>query len=270
MRVRSLHRYPVKSMLGESVEQLRVDTEGAEGDRRLALIDIDTGHLASAKQPRLWRTLLQCNAVSRSGQVSIRLPDGSTLDSDASDADERLSRLVGRRVRLIRQRPEGATLERPDPEKVLDFGLDAEVDGRILVIGRTTPGGSFTDDAPVHVITTATVEHIGVEALRYRPNVVIETQPDTPPYQENDWVGREMTIGTMRVEVVDVTSRCVVPTLEHGTLPRANAALRTPAAENRIRTGTSGTTAVPCAGAYVRVLDGGGVIASGDQVTLLA
>jgi uncharacterized protein YcbX len=269
MRVHSLHRYPVKSMLGESVERLRIDAEGAEGDRRLALIDTETGHLASAKQPRLWRILLQCNAVSESGRVSIQLPDGSTIDSDDPDADERLSRLVGRQVRLIRQRPEGATLERPDPEKVLESGLDAEVDGRILVIGRTTPGGSFTDDAPVHVITTATVDHIGVEALRYRPNIVIATPPDYPPYRENDWVGKQVTIGSTRAEVVDVTSRCVVPTLEHGTLPRAAEALRTPTAENRIHTGTSGITRLPCAGAYIRVLDGAGVIAVDDPVAVL-
>jgi uncharacterized protein len=76
MQVRTLYRYPVKSMLGESVGQLHVTAEGADGDRRLALIDATTGHLASAKQPRLWRVLLQCAATARAGRVSIRFPTG--------------------------------------------------------------------------------------------------------------------------------------------------------------------------------------------------
>jgi uncharacterized protein YcbX len=267
MRVQTLYRYPVKSMLGESVEQLRVDAEGADGDRRLALIDATTGHLASAKQPRLWRVLLKCRATARGGQVSIQLPDGSMVASDDPGADDRLSRLVGRTVHLIRQRPHGATLERPDPEAVLASGLDAEVDGRILEIGLSTPGGSFTDDAPLHVITTATVEQIGVEAVRYRPNIVIATPEGHPPYAENDWVGREMTIGALRVEVLEATPRCVVPTLEHGALPVEAAALRKPAAENRIHLSGSGPAALPCAGVYVRVLDDG-VISRGDAVAL--
>ena len=59
MRVESLHRYPVKSMLGETVNSMFVDEEGAEGDRRLALVDTVTGYVASAKQARLWRGLLK-------------------------------------------------------------------------------------------------------------------------------------------------------------------------------------------------------------------
>ena len=39
MRVESLLRYPVKSMLGETVKSLFVDERGAEGDRRLAFVD---------------------------------------------------------------------------------------------------------------------------------------------------------------------------------------------------------------------------------------
>jgi len=58
--VSALHRYPVKSMLGEDVVQLEVDAHGAVGDRALALIDTATGKVATAKQPRWWRSLLRC------------------------------------------------------------------------------------------------------------------------------------------------------------------------------------------------------------------
>jgi uncharacterized protein YcbX len=265
LRVQALLRYPVKSMLGETLDRLLVDERGAEGDRRLALLDGETGHVASAKNPRLWRDLLTCTAHADAQGVRISMPDGTDVAADDPGVDEMISRLTGRRVRLVTRRPEGATLVRPDPEQLLELGLDAEVDGRILRIAAATPGESFTDEAPLHAITTATLDHIGVEALRYRPNLVVTTPPDYPPYAENDWVGSELAIGEARLRVLTATSRCVVPTLEHGPLSRAPQALRTPAAENRLNTGGHG--AQPCAGAYLAVVTKG-VIRVGDQVTI--
>lgn len=264
MRVENLCRYPVKSMLGESVDRLFVDERGAAGDRRLALLDAATGHVASAKQARLWRRLLQCTARGDSGGVSIAFPDGTRVAADDPQADELLSRLLGRAVRLISRRDPGATVERPDPEQLLALGLDAEVEGIVLEIGKATPGESFTDDAPLHAITTATLAHIGVAALRYRPNVVIATPSGYPPYAENDWAGAELTAGAARLRVIEATPRCVVPTLEHGPLPPAPQALRIPGAENRLQ--TSGSEAQrPCAGAYLEVVEPG-VIVLGDAV----
>jgi uncharacterized protein len=265
MRVRSLLRYPVKSMLGETVAGLFVDEHGAEGDRRLALLDAATGHVASAKNARLWRGLLKCTANADAGHVNIGLPDGTSVAANDPRIDDLLSQLTGREVRLIAQRPDGATLVRPDPEKLLELGLDAEVSGRILEIAQATPGEAFTDQAPLHAITTATLEHIGVEALRYRPNMVIATPPGYPPYAENDWADKEVAVGDVRLRVLTATSRCVVPTLEHGPLPRAPQALRIPAAENRWDTGGHG--AQPCAGAYLAVLREG-VVRVGDRVTV--
>jgi uncharacterized protein YcbX len=43
MKVTTLRRYPVKSMLGETVDSLTVDERGVNGDRWLALVDAETG-----------------------------------------------------------------------------------------------------------------------------------------------------------------------------------------------------------------------------------
>lgn len=265
MRVASLRRYPVKSMLGEVVTTMYVDQRGADGDRRLALVDAVTGRVASAKQARLWRELLRFSARVDAGQVRIETPDGKSVSADEPDIDDLLSQLLGRPVHLISQRPPGATLERPDPERVLEFGLDAEVEGELLEIGQATPGESFTDLAPLHAITTATAQQVGTEALRYRPNLVIATPPGYPPYAENDWVGGQLFVGEARLRILKPTSRCVVPTLEHGALPRAPHALRTLVAENRVA--TSGSGMVPCAGVYLDVLTAG-TINTGDPVDL--
>lgn len=265
MRVATLRRYPVKSMLGEVVTTMYVDQRGADGDRRLALVDAVTGRVASAKQPRLWRELLHFTARVDAGKVRIETPDGRTVSADEPGIGDLLSQLLGRPVQLISQRPQGATLERPDPERVLELGLDAEVEGELLEIAQATPGDSFTDLAPLHAITTATVQHVGTEALRYRPNLVIATPPDYPPYAENDWVGGQLLVGETRLRILKPTSRCAVPTLEHGALPQAPHALRTLVAENRLRAPGSGR--VPCAGVYLEVLTAG-TINAGDPVRL--
>ena len=255
MRVESLHRYPVKSMLGESVDSLFVDDQGAHGDRAMALIDDETGRVASAKQARLWRDLLKCRAYVDAGRVSIQMPDRTSAVADRDQLDELLSVLVARPVHLIDRRPRGAAIERADPDQVLDRGVDAEVDAPLLELAQATPGSSFVDFAPLHAITTATLEHIGAEAERYRPNLVIATPPGHPPYCENSWVGNALAVGDIRLDVLGPTPRCVVPTLEHGRLPRAPHALRTPAADNLVDSFDFGL--LPCAGVYLAVRNEG-------------
>lgn len=264
MKVQELRRYPVKSMLGIEVDDVRLGPGGVDGDRALALIDAETGKVATAKHPRLWRTLLQCSAAGDGSAVTITLPDGRTVA--AADADGPLSDFLGRPVRLAGDRPAGAEVERPDPEDVLAQGVEAEVEAPTLEIAQGSPGGTFVDHSPLHLITTATLEHLGVEALRYRPNLVVSTPPGTAPFVENDWLGRELTVGGVRLRVTLPTPRCSVPTLEHGDLPRAPHAVRGPMAENRVE--VTGFGVLPCAGAYAEVLDGG-TVHTGDAVELL-
>lgn len=109
MHVGSLHRYPVKSMLGETVSVLDVGHGGVEGDRRLALIDDETGRVASAKQARLWRRLLTCSArTDDDGRVRVRLPDGTDVPADDAAFEPTMTSLLGRPVRVATQRTPGA------------------------------------------------------------------------------------------------------------------------------------------------------------------
>ncbi|WP_193045500.1 MOSC domain-containing protein [Mycolicibacterium baixiangningiae] len=265
MHVGSLRRYPVKSMLGETVTALPVGFGGAEGDRRVALIDQETGRVASAKQARLWRQLLQCSARIDGGRVWIRMPDGTDVAADEDGVEDLLSNLLSRPVRVADHRPQGASVERADPEQVLEQGLDADVDAPLLELAEGTPGDSFVDLAPLHVITTATLERIGTEAERYRPNIVISTPPGYPAYAENEWTDRILTVGSVQLKGMGPTPRCVIPTLEQGDLGRAPHALRTPTAENRVE--SFGLGRLPCAGAYVEVVTEG-TISVGAAVEL--
>lgn len=270
--VTALRRYPVKSMLGEGTAAAAVTASGVDNDRVFALIDEETGRVASAKQPRLWRKLLQCSAGWDGASYAITLPDGNVFRLSASDAhgadggvDRALSELLGRRVRLTATRPGGAAIARPAPEDVIEHGVEAELPYEMIEIGQGSSGSTFVDYAPVSLITMGTIAHLGTEWVRYRPNVVVTTVPTEAPFVENDWVGREIRLGAVRLRGLIPIPRCAIPTLEHGDLPRALDAVRALLTENRI--GVPGFGTVPCAGLYAEVLDGG-VIHAGDTVTL--
>jgi uncharacterized protein YcbX len=265
VRVSALRRYPVKSMLGEDLDQARVEPAGIVGDRGLAVLDTATGLVATAKHPRLWRGLLAF-AASTADRVVIRFPDGTSHAADAPDLDALLSAALGRPVTLSGVRPAGAAVERPDPEDVIAYGVAAFVPAPTLQIGQGTPGSNFVDHSPVHLITTATLAHLGAELVRYRPNLVVETPPGTRAFVENDWLGRELRIGAVRLRVTLPTPRCAVPTLAHGALPRDPQAVRAVLAGNRIEVPGIGA-ALPCAGAYAEVRHPG-VLRPGDPVRL--
>ncbi|NUR92251.1 MAG: MOSC domain-containing protein [Nonomuraea sp.] len=234
-----MRKYPVKSMLGTELPSALVTERGLQGDRERAVLDVATGKIASAKNPRLWRDLL-------------------TLDGSRPPGDEELSKLLGREVRLIDTVPDEVEFERSIPEEVLAQGIEAEV-GYTMSHGMA---GSFLDFAPIHVVTTATLDWLGMDAVRYRPNLVIDT-----PDREYGWPGRTLRIGAeVELEVMVATPRCAIPTLAHGDLPRDTDALRLPARHNRIEVYDLGPQ--PCVGVYARV-SRAGTVRTGDPAELL-
>jgi uncharacterized protein YcbX len=269
-----LRRHPVKSMLGERIHAAEVSPRGLAGDRCFAVVDRETGKVASAKQPRLWRALLSCSATHGDDGTSPRItgPDGTQV----RDA-EALSALVGRPVTLTDTPPPDGALDRSRPEEVLRAGPDAEVAADVVQFGSAAPPGTFFDFAPVHLITTSTLARLAelsprgaVEVERYRPNLVIDTGDDAGPgFVEHAWTGRELRIGEgVVLRVVASTPRCAVPTLAHGGLPRDPDALRVPARHNRVAA-LPGRAPEPCVGVYAQVLRGGR-IQEGDRVVLTA
>ena len=127
--VGSLWRYPIKSMMGEELNAIAVTERGLLGDRAYALMDRSTGKVASAKNPRKWRNLLEFAATftepPRLGEkfppVQITLPENTIVTTEQSDIDQTLSAALGREVTLSTSAPKAPTLEEywPDVE-----GLD--------------------------------------------------------------------------------------------------------------------------------------------------
>lgn len=247
---------------------------GIYGDRAFAVLDRESGKIASAKRPKLWRSLLSLTAqlLEDTRTLAISLPDGHTIHSNSADIDSALSQLLGRPVSLVSERRPGMQFERSRPEEVLAHGLDADVGMDVGEIGAAAPEGGFYDFAPVHLVTIASLEEIsrkadldGLEAERYRPNIVIESS-DTTPFVENSWKGQKLQIGSAVLEIMVPTPRCAVPTLAHGLglAPKPDV-LRAIHAQNRVDIPDAGT--FPCLGVYAKVLHPGNIV-PGDSIVL--
>ena len=75
--VQALYRFPVKSMLGESLDRGSVAVGGIVGDRSLALIDADSQKVVSVKRPKRWGRMFELTAVGANESVHVRFPDGT-------------------------------------------------------------------------------------------------------------------------------------------------------------------------------------------------
>lgn len=285
MTVTALYRYPVKSMLGESLTRAVFDERGVAGDRAYAVLDVETGIVASAKVPRRWRTLIDFSAAfvgepvpgEAPPPVSITFPDGSTRRSDDPDIDRALSDVLGREVKLIQVPPEGGAFEELWPE------IDDLAPGHIIEattarredtgeaisrfdVAAFAPPGRFYDLAALHLITESTLAQLrelapdsDFDARRYRPNVVLG---DTGTgFVENDWPGREMILGDdVRLAYTFQTMRCVMTTLAQEGLPEDRDTLRTVAKHNRVQIEKREVEGLwACAGVYADVRAGGEV-----------
>ncbi len=278
----ALWRYPIKSMIGEELDVAVITARGLRGDRAYALLDQSSGKVASAKHPRLWGHLLACRAAVAAWAdprapgpvVRLTLPDGRAVATTDGDIEATLSAALGRGVTLAATAPAGAETERywPDVE-----GLPLREAVTSGAFGLGAPPGTFFDYAPVHLLTTATLDRF--RALypdghfvprRFRPNLVVAPAGGAEGFVENAWVGRTLAIGEeVRLRVTDPTPRCVVTTLPQADLSRDIGILRAVAAHNRPPIPALGDTPLPSAGIYATV-ERGGTIRRGDTVRLLS
>jgi uncharacterized protein YcbX len=260
--VASVHCFPVKSMQGEAPASVAVDENGVVGDRTWALRDTETGKLASAKRPRLWRPLLDCRATGVGDDVVVTLPSGERYGIGEAGLPIDLEALLGRSVAIeAATGPQQGVYESDWPE-LEGITLAGEVDFPTNLTGE---GTSFVDLGILHLLTTTSMGDFDVR--RFRPSILIDT-PDLAGFPENEWSGRTMTIGAGDDAVVlsigDPAPRCVMTTVAQGDLPRDPGVLRTIAADNKV-TNVLGTFA--CLGCYARV-ETGGTVSVGAPVSL--
>jgi uncharacterized protein YcbX len=249
------------------------------GDRAYALVDAETGKVASAKNPKRWPNLFQCHAAlteppESAGElpsVRMTLPDGTSVTSDDPGVDDALSDVVGHRVTLEHTAPAEPVLEEywPDMEGLSPEGhRETVTDERI---GMASPPGTFFDLAPMAVVTTATLDRLGelypqgsFDVRRFRMNLIVDVDADG--FVENDWIGHTLELGDgVRLPVTLADPRCVMISLPQGDLPKDPGILRTAAQHNRVD--IPGAGSYPCVGVYATVAAVGSV-RRGDSVGL--
>ena len=231
----ALWRYPVKSMLGETLGEAEFSGRGISGDRAYGVLDGESGQLRNAKRSG-WQNLFSFAARFEGGagvvgtpSLRISAPDGRVVAGDHPDRDRLLSEAFGREV----------TIEDAGEEPFFDLG-------------------------PVHLLTTASLEKLrefygggDFDARRFRPNVVVETDVGEAGFVEDGWVGRALRLGEEVVlEVTDPVARCVMTTLAQGELPKDPKIMSTTYRYNDNNVGV-----------YARVVRGGRV-RRGDRVEL--
>ena len=261
-----LQRYPVKSMMGEELRLADITKGGVLGDRAYALVDTETGKVVSAKNPKKWPTMFSCLASyidsPQTGNnlppVRITLPDGTIVNSNQADVNSIISNTLGRSVRLESQVPKTPNLEEywPDIE---------ELDNRDVVTDEKMPVGTFFDLAIIHLLTTSTIDGLRslypqgrFEVRRFRPNIVVSTNPDQPAFAENQWIGKTIAIGNnVLLKVTEPCPRCVMTTLAQGDLPKDTDILRTAVQKNNGHVGI-----------YANVIQSG-AIRCGDEVKVV-
>ncbi|MEK9199787.1 MOSC domain-containing protein [Ureibacillus sp. 179-F W5.1 NHS] len=181
-RVKEINRFPVKSILGESLSSALVDSRGILGDRLWAIRN-ESGKFGSGKTTRRFQKMddLFRYKARYEGEIPIlTMPDGTVYRGDQKKVHEALSELLGFQVNLSKE------------ESISHF-----------------------DEGPISIITTSSLNMLSkdlgetVDPRRFRANLLIETE--TTGYFEDEWVDRLIQVGeSVTLKIVAPLQRCVM------------------------------------------------------------
>ncbi len=270
IRTTGLYRYPVKSMAGESLDQLTLGPKGVPGDRAWAVRDEKRGGIRGAKH---FRELMQCSAryaqepaAEGSSPAEVTLPSGEVLGTGDDALPEKLGELVNCPVsfwplmpadaldhyrrgapihedmeqewRRVFARPEGTPL--PDlsvfPPELFEF---------------ESPLGTYFDAFPLLLLTQQSLDTLAratpdsqFDVRRFRPNILLDA-PSDDPFPELAWVGKEVTIGSATLKVELHCPRCQMTTHGFADLPRDSKIMQTMIRESEGNLGVYASVVTP-------------------------
>jgi uncharacterized protein YcbX len=264
-RIAGLHRYPVKSLRGHSLDRAAVELRGFAGDRRWMVID-DHGRFQTRRElPHmalfdvafdgdaliLTHPELGTHRVDRPGDdaavVEAKIWRDATSTRLAPPATTAfLSQALGKPVRLVHQ-PD--TVRRPvDPRYAAEDDQVSLADGFPFLI---------TTEASLEALNARLAVPVGMD--RFRPNIVIA---GADAWAEDRW--RRIRIGTVTLRIVKPCARCIITTQhpltgaqEQGNDPLTTLRAMGRMAKNGIIFGQNA------------IADGPGEIAVGDAVEIL-
>jgi uncharacterized protein YcbX len=281
--VAQLWRYPVKSMAGEALERCNVEQRvGIPGDRSWALRDERAGEIRGAKKIPALLQLTARALTEPAGEgvppVEIRLPDGRLVTSDDPQMSSVLSKELGREVTLCARRPAEDLDHYRRAQKIVDVEAEIRAASQLLpeeqvpefdefapeLLEFVSPPGTYFDGFELHLMTRASLAELarrapgsGVDARRFRPNVLLESDASLRGFPELDWCGRRLRIGSFVGRVVAPMLRCAMTIQPQADLPKDPRIMRALVRETDMTLGVGVSVDVP------------GTVRCGDPVELL-
>ncbi len=282
-QVKEIHRYPVKSMGGELLEEVELALRGLPGDRAWAVRDEVRGGIRGAKKiPALMglqARYVKAPPVEGSGPAEITLPDGSTLETSDPDVNSRVTKAIDYSVTLWPLLPADAldhyrrgAPAYDDMEKELRAMFGRAPDEPLPdlsvfppeLIEFESPPGTYFDAFPLLLMTETALRTIQQKApesrfdvRRFRPNFLIADSGSSEPFPENAWCGRRLKIGEAILEITVECPRCVMTTHGFEDLPKDPKIMRTLVRESGGNLGVYAKVEKP------------GRVALGDRIELL-
>jgi uncharacterized protein YcbX len=247
--VTALYRYAVKGLSPEALPNVTLESGGTMPFDRAYAIENGPGRF----DPDNPRHLPKITFL-----MLMRDERLATLVTTFDDATETLT--VTRGGKQVARGQLTTPLGRKLIEQFFAAYMKDELRGPPKVV--FAPGHSFSDVAMkcLHVVNLATVRDLErimgrpIDPLRFRANVYVD---GAEPWAERNWVGREITLGGVRGEVVKNTVRCAATNVDPQTGVRDTAI-----PEQLLRTWGHSDL-----GVYVKIVDGGS-LAVGDELTI--
>lgn len=251
--LREIWRFPVKSMQGGVVPSAQVTPRGLAGDRAWAMRDELRQEVQWGKR---FPQLMLCSARYREEPdgtqvcpVEITFPDGATCTSDDAEVHARLSALIASPARLWPLQPAAdvAFYKRYKPDQAQFMRELAAAFAREpgeplpdmaqfppVLMDHVAVPGTFFDNEELHLVTSASLAWLAGrnptarwDVRRFRPNFYIETVPALDGLVEQEWVGKRLRIGAIKITISAPTPRCGMTVQPQGELPYDKSILRT-------------------------------------------
>lgn len=205
-RVTAIWRYPVSSMAGERLDSATVEVSGLAGDREWGVFDLSADKIAYPGREKRWLAVPNGHArLARSGAVEVSADGDRWGDPASAPWQQSLSDLFGFPAELRAYVPPEAEGMKPRYER-----------------------------APLHILTTAALRSLRralpdsvIDERRFRPNLLVDIPDGAEPIPENDWIGRDITIGGVTLRGSEPCARCGFTTLQQDGLPLDIEVLRT-------------------------------------------
>jgi uncharacterized protein YcbX len=222
--VNSLHRYPFKSMAGESLEEGFITYSGLLGDRVWAFVDNED------RSSFPWMTARRAADMLRFVPRFLEPPSPDDEHPDASHYRARITT------------PEGEVFDADSR------GLRRHFEkrfGRPLTLRFSDRG--MHDCRPVSILGLTTVQALSRECsleldpLRFRANLYVQWE-SAEPFYEDSLIDRRLQIGEkLLVMVVEKDARCVVINIDPKTAQASPVVLEKVARGHRGRAGVYAT-----------------------------